>query len=277
MPYTREEIRRANCELHTALAGHYKATEPHYRPENVRRVRAILADLRQRTGGRRLLDLGCGAGFVIDIARGLFEVVRGVDLCPAMLAQVDTTTPGADVAVLLAPTDATPFADGAFDVCTAYAVLHHLDALEPTLREAARVLRPGGVLYTDLDPNAQFWQALRALPEDGRYSPPVERELRAVRHKDAELAARFGIPPAVLHAAEHLKHDAGGFHEDELRRALHAAGFGQVDIRYEWFLGEAAVLHGHSPEVHRALRDHFQALLPLSAPLFKYLMVLAQK
>jgi ubiquinone/menaquinone biosynthesis C-methylase UbiE len=278
MTYTKEEVRQANRALHAALADVYKQTEPHYKPENVRRVRGILADLQERTKGGSLLDLGCGAGFVIDIAKGIFPTIRGVDICEQMLSQIDTSTHGkCDLEVRIATTENTPFDDNTFDVCTAYAVLHHLDALGPTFREAFRVLRPGGVLYTDLDPNARFWQALKQLPANGKYSAIVRREIDAVLHKDQQLCDEFGIPPKLLHAAEHLKHDAGGFAEEELREALHRAGFRKIEVRYEWFLGEAHVTHSQSEEVLLALRGYLQSLLPLSRHVFKYLLIFAEK
>ncbi len=278
MTYSKGEVCRANQALHAALADVYKHTEPHYKPENVRRVRDILVDLQARTKGGSLLDLGCGAGFVIDIAKGIFPTIRGVDICEQMLSQIDTSCrEKCDLEVRIATTESTPFDDNTFDVCTAYAVLHHLDALGPTFREAFRVLRPGGVLYTDLDPNARFWQALKLLPSNGTYSAIVRREVDAVLHKDQQLCDEFGIPPKLLHAAEHLKHDAGGFAEEDLREELRRAGFREIEVRYEWFLGEAQVTHGRSAEVLLALREHLQSLLPLSSHLFKYLMVFAKK
>ena len=40
-----------------------------------------------------------------------------------------------------------PYADASFDAVTIQGVLHHLPDVHPLLREAARVLRPGGELY----------------------------------------------------------------------------------------------------------------------------------
>lgn len=278
MTYTTAEVRRANQALHAALADVYKQTEPHYKPENVRRVRDILVDLQERTKGCSLLDLGCGAGFIIDIAKDIFPTIRGVDICEEMLSQVDTTLHAqCDLEVRVATTESTPFDDNTFDVCTAYAVLHHLDTPGPTFREAFRVLRPGGVLYTDLDPNARFWEALKLLPSNGTYSAIVRREVDAVLHKDQQLCDEFGIPPNVLRAAEHLKHETGGFAEEDLRQELRRAGFRQIEVRYEWFLGEAHVTHNRSAEVLVSLREHLRSLLPLSKHLFKYLMVIARK
>ena len=56
-------------------------------PKTKARVRARLQDLRAEFGGR-LLDIGCGTGFIIDLAADQFDDVRGIDLTPAMLARV---------------------------------------------------------------------------------------------------------------------------------------------------------------------------------------------
>lgn len=274
-PPTREEVQEANVRLHSLLADVYRETEPHFKPENVARVDAILAGLKARTAGRRLLDIGCGTGFVIDIAKRHFPVVRGIDITPAMLAKVDCG--GGDVQVTEARSEQIPFADGSFDVCTAYAVLHHLHELGPTLREVFRVLRPGGVFYADLDPNHYFWEALRALPE-GRYAAVVEREIDAVRNKDRELHEKFGVAPEILNRAERFKHGEGGFREETLRAELAAAGFADAEVGYNWFLGEGKVIH--SPELRHAadaLRSHLRELLPLSRHLFKYVQVVARR
>lgn len=275
--YNKEEVRNANISLHSALVDKYKETEPHYRQENILRVGRILQDLQGKTGAVSLLDIGCGMGFIIDIAKPYFRVIRGVDITPAMLKKVDTSSDTADVKVQLAPSDNLPFANESFDVCTAYAVLHHLDALLPTFQEICRVLKKGGMFYSDLDPNYYFWEAVSRLPEDGNYSDFVRREIDAVIHKDQELEDLFHIDKGVLRAAEHLKHEQGGFREEDLRDILYKAGFSEVEIRYEWFLGEAHVIHGEKSPSADALRGYLRDALPLTRHLFKYLMVYARK
>ena len=55
--------------------------------------------------------------------------------------------------------------------------------------------------------------------------------------------------------AETLKHEEGGFKEEDLTRMLQEAGFSAVSIRYFWFLGEAKVLHGEDPNAANAIRE----------------------
>ena len=89
--------------------------------------------------GRRTLDLGCGEGRVgAELARRGHHVV-GVDSSPAMVAMARERHEAvvADAADL-------PFEDGSFDLVVAYMSVMNLDDPEAGVREAARVLEPGG-------------------------------------------------------------------------------------------------------------------------------------
>ena len=207
-----EEVMRANVALHSQLAATYKEHEPHYRPENVEHVRAVLAGLVQRTGARRMLDLGCGAGFMIDVGRRLVPEIDGVDITPAMLSQVDASGPAK---VRLFESDTATFepAAGAYDVVTSYAFLHHLRDIAPSLRTAAKALRQGGVYYADLDPNAHFWEAATTLDSRADLHPVLRREVNSVLAMDEQLEAKFGVDPATFNLAEFGKSARGGFEE----------------------------------------------------------------
>jgi ubiquinone/menaquinone biosynthesis C-methylase UbiE len=275
--HTTEEVIQANIELHTHLADKYRDTEPHYRPENIRHVDEVVRKLRQEATGGTLLDVGCGMGFIVDIAKQHFSKIVGVDVTPAMLERVDLSSPSCDISVQLGRVEKLPFAANTFDATSAYALLHHLTDLAPAFHEICRVLKPGGVFYSDLDPNYYFWEAFNKLPDEGPYSSFVQRELNAVKHKDDELEADFGVDPKLLATAETLKHEGGGFKEEDLKRMLLAAGFSDVSIRYFWFLGEAHVIHGGHPDSVGPLRTHLTEMLPLSRHLFKYVSVWARK
>ena len=109
------------------------------------------------SGAGRLLDLGCGVGFMIDIGRTRFRRINGVDATPAM-AETRRSLGPAEIEVLRRRTSTTFAPDpGAYDVVTAYSFLHHL--FEPTraFEMAARRPAPGGIFYADLDPNQDFW------------------------------------------------------------------------------------------------------------------------
>jgi 2-polyprenyl-3-methyl-5-hydroxy-6-metoxy-1,4-benzoquinol methylase len=138
----------------TANRGHSPAGE-HYQQSAdglLRRLRPWLpTDL-----GARCLDLGCGCGetlFMLE-RQGLCNT-SGVDLCSDEIEQAREYTRGglycSDVLTFLSMTE-----PASVDFITALNFLEHLakDQLFEVLREAARVLRPGGTLVA-MVPNAQ--------------------------------------------------------------------------------------------------------------------------
>jgi len=89
--------------------------------------------------GRRTLDLGCGEGRVGAELVRLGHSVVGVDSSPAMVAMASERHEA-----LVADACALPFEDGSFDLVVAYMSVMNLDDPEGGVREAARVLTPGG-------------------------------------------------------------------------------------------------------------------------------------
>ncbi|WP_426736361.1 class I SAM-dependent DNA methyltransferase [Myxococcus faecalis] len=277
-----DQVIAANIEVHSRLAAIYEKTEPHFRPENVRFVEGRLRELATKTQASKLLDLGCGTGFVIRIARQFVPEIHGVDVTAAMLAQVDRSGPAA-IHLHQHDTGTFPAEPGTFDLVTAYSFLHHLYEVVPTLRTAANALRPGGVFYADLDPNYYFWQQIESLERHGDYAPIVRREIEAVAHKDEEMQRTHGIDAEVFSHAEYGKDFLGGFREEILREQLREAGFARVDFHYYWFLGQATLVNapGLSPEERQRnaslVDETLRAAMPLSRPLYKYVGFTATK
>jgi SAM-dependent methyltransferase len=113
----------------------------------------------------RLLDVGCGdARFVADASRAAQTI--GVDVSRRALGFARELVP--DARFLASGGEALPFRDESFDVVTLLDVIEHVpDADEPrVVREAARVLRPGGylVMSTNTDRSAREWKHYRHYP-----------------------------------------------------------------------------------------------------------------
>lgn len=108
-----------------------------------------LAELR---GDERVLDVATGGGHTaLAFSRRAREVVAS-DLTPRMLevAAAFLREQGAhNVRTERADAEALPFADGSFDVVTARIAPHHFPRPERFVREAARVLVPGGRFLLD--------------------------------------------------------------------------------------------------------------------------------
>lgn len=272
---TPDNVLAANISFHTALAEDYDHNQPHFRPENVERVDLILQRLAEETGGGSLVDLGCGTGFVMNLAKRHFKRVVGVDITPAMLDRVDMS--GGNVEVCLATTDSVPFEDGEFDACTAYGYLHHLYDLGPTFREAARLLRGEGRFFSDQDPNHHYWECLSCLKGRSDLDGFVEREVLAVTETDEQAAAETNLAADEVRLAEYQKMRLGGFKADEVVGLMQASGFSHAEHRYEWYLGQGAVLHQQGAAASDVVEAYLRNALPASEVLFKYVSFYATK
>jgi SAM-dependent methyltransferase len=272
-PY--EEVIEANQKVHTTLASVYNSLEPHFRSENISHVESKLRSIFTTTNARRLLDMGCGTGFVIDIAKKYVAEIDGVDVTEAMLRQVDCSG-DATIRLHLGDAGAFPAQPGAYDVVTAYSLLHHLYDVGPALATAARALRPGGQFYADLEPNCHFWGAIKSLDGAVIYDPIVERERVSVLERDTEIEDKFHIEREVFNRAEYGKNIAGGFSEEYLTNHLLAVGFRDVSFLYYWFLGQAALVNDpRFPREQRLLvadlcAETLSKGFPLTRHLFKY-------
>jgi ubiquinone/menaquinone biosynthesis C-methylase UbiE len=141
----------------------------------------------------RVLDLGCGTGGLTLLIKRLHPRadVVGLDPDPRALARARRKADRAALSVQLDQGfgDALPYPDGAFDRVLSAFVLHHLAAeeKEPTLREARRVLRPGGALH---------------LLDFGGPDPAAGGFLTRWLHASHRLRDNFGERiPALLHRA----------------------------------------------------------------------------
>jgi ubiquinone/menaquinone biosynthesis C-methylase UbiE len=98
--------------------------------------------------GERVLDLACGTGIVARLAAervGPAGTIAGLDINPGMLAVARAAAPpAAAIDWHQAPAGATALPDGAFDVVICQMGLQFFADKAAALREARRVLAPGG-------------------------------------------------------------------------------------------------------------------------------------
>lgn len=114
----------------------------------------------------KVLDLGCGVGAMtrLLVERGAVHPV-GVDVEPRQVRDARRLTPRGAASFLCADAHRLPFADGAFELVYTSWFFEHVPDVPSTLREIARVLEPGGLLWAGEVENSSFlvWPRSEAL------------------------------------------------------------------------------------------------------------------
>jgi malonyl-CoA O-methyltransferase len=164
----------------------------------------LLALERQETGallpllaGRDVLDLGAGTGHYARLAAALgARVAIAIDITPEMLRKAPRPSLVGDASRL-------PFLSGCVDVVVGALLLSFVPDVALTLREVARVLRPGGTLVvSDLHEAAsqRGWQRSFTGPGGERLvidAPPPPRALVESSLAAAGLALDALLEPRI--------------------------------------------------------------------------------
>ncbi|MEU0399526.1 class I SAM-dependent methyltransferase [Streptomyces sp. NPDC006197] len=177
-------------------------------------------------GARTLLDLACGTGLVTErLARPGLRVY-GADAAHAMVRVAAGRTPGRAVR---ADARRLPLPDASLDAVAAVWLLHLVPFAADVVAEAARVLRPGGVLVVTVDKDAAH-----------DVGSDIDAVLRPYRAADAAFdradlitgyAAAHGLDPAP--GTRFTGHGQGNTPRDTARK-LRAGYFAS------WFTGDPA-------------------------------------
>ena len=108
------------------------------------RLEEIVSDFSSYRQTNRLLDIGCGAGSLLEAARKHGWNSEGLDVSSNAVKHVRRL----GFEVYEGELQDAAFPSGHFDVVTAAELLEHLIDPQPLLQEVARILRPGGLFWT---------------------------------------------------------------------------------------------------------------------------------
>lgn len=100
-----------------------------------------------------VVDIGCGPGNLYAALGGKPGLLLGVDVSTGALEMAQKM----GYAPLMADAHQLQLVSAFADIVAVNATLHHCDDMRKVLTEAARLVRPGGLLITDQDPQLTAW------------------------------------------------------------------------------------------------------------------------
>jgi SAM-dependent methyltransferase len=145
--------------------------------------------------GSRLLEVGCGAGNLLLQATVPGSYPMALDLSMQALtfvrsrlqeAQAGALAP-AGFACTQAIGESLPFADASFDCVLLSEVIEHLEAPEISIREAGRVLCPGGRLLITTPNYRSFWPLMEWTIDRLNMAPKMAGEQHVSRFYPSSL------------------------------------------------------------------------------------------
>ena len=211
-------------------------------------VAQVMRERRPEMAPARVLDIGCGAGFLTNALAREGHDVSGLDASPASLAVAATHDPTRSVRYVEGDALALPFADASFDVVCAMDFLEHVEEPARVVAEAARVLAPGGLFFFHtFDRNPLAWLVVIKAVEIFVRNVPADMHVLRLFVKPRELramAAAVGLEVAEVR----------GSGPDPLTGAfwrMVATGRVSSDFRFRF---TRSTLLGYTGYAHKGLR-----------------------
>lgn len=153
--------------------------------------------------GARVADVGCGDGSLARFMAREGARVTGIEPAERRLARARAAEPVADEAYLKGVAEHLPFQDASLDAVVFFNSLHHVpvEGQAPALAEAARVLRPGGLVYVQ-EPLAAgpHFELVRPIEDETRVRAKAKEAIEATVAAgllDQELELVYDAPYKV--------------------------------------------------------------------------------
>ena len=202
------------------------------KPEWIRRrsalYRHVLGRLEHFRQNNRILDVGAGPGLFLKLCRESHWQCQGVEISEHCVEWAEKQY---GLKLFPGSLSEAQYPAESFDVVTFWNVLDQLPDPVASLREAHRVLRPGGAIFIRV-PNATFHLSLRRMVQS------LSRLVPAIRRWDKSVIHLFC------------------FNRRSLFQALEISGFEKIQVENSLF-GYNATVH----PVRRVVREFLRVVL----------------
>ncbi len=194
--------RRVNYD---AIAATYNRR---FQDGGTRGVAVALTALARELRPERILEVGCGTGRWLADLRAVTDQLYGLDLSGGMLAQARQRD--GRMHLICGRAERLPFPAASFDLVYCVNALHHFEGQRDFVREARRLLRPGGALaVVGMNPHGRrdSWYVYHYF--DGAYDTDLARfpAWGAVRGWMTEA----GFEPITGQTVEHIRRERVGW------------------------------------------------------------------
>ena len=161
----REQIHKANVEVHCLEAKYYEELHPEvYSKKEQKRIsdKLKIADTLVTDNKKFALDVGAGTGNLTGKLLRMGYRVVAVDISPEMCTilkkKYNNFVKSDKLTIFNSPMENLNFETGKFDLITCYSALHHLPDYVFALKSLSVLLKKGGVIYVDHEASPFYWK-----------------------------------------------------------------------------------------------------------------------
>lgn len=210
-------VKEANKRFYNIAADFYETVDgrrkqiPSWLLRNIKKVAGNSAT-------NTWLDIGSGSGWLACAAKSYAKTMVATDISHAILGKI----PNKEITKVTCDVDFLPFGNNSVDVVSCFAVLHHIPEYTHLIKEVQRVLKPGGIFYSDHDIDDTFVRRFGLF-------------LKMYR-KFFDASAKYSTADPRLTPELYKKTEihADGIQSDAIVTLLREAGFKHLDVAYHW-------------------------------------------
>lgn len=151
----------------------------------------------------KLLDVGCGIGQYVKIAKELKFVAKGLDISEEAVKIARKN----NLDVVLGDMRKLPFKDNSFDIVVAGGSIEHFPETQQALKEINRVLRPGGILIGNVPNRYTIFVITKKIQQSlGIWRLGYEKSFSVRKFKNLLIKHNFQVNKMIRRKIAQGKH-----------------------------------------------------------------------